>query len=196
MVKVLDDELAVNQDYINGRIKYLNLVEKRGIQLIKLTGPSPSNVSIDSLSGLLLNVIYQGPYAPIVANYKSIMGSDDKNLIRHEKLMELLVEYDAKLELTHYPQFEMRDNIIQYLQTNYSSLHMLNVQSNRFFQNLKKEDYTSNYFPIDSKTILSDRNFQSMIVTRFEANGYTIHLLKQLLEHIEEMREYILNNYT
>jgi len=196
LVKSLDEELAANQHYIKGRIGYLTeKVEKKVIDLIKLTGPSPTEVSADSISRLLLNVIYQAPYAPVIAKYEHIMNSDDNNLIRYDTLKQLLFQYKSALDMTFYEQFEMRDNIIQYLQANYSTLRMLNQQQGQVFKNLKNEDYTENYFPVDATIMLSDPTFQSMLVTRVEANGFTILLLKNLLSHIDEMRGFIQRNY-
>lgn len=196
LVKDLDEELYENQRYIQGRIRYLTeRVEKRIIDLIKLTGPSPAVISTDSISPLLLNVIYQAPYTPVIAKYEHIMSSDDNSLIRYDTLKQMLFQYKVALDKTFYEQFEMRDNIIQYLQSNYSTLHMLNQQGLGTFNNLKKEDYTDNYFPIDVMALLSDRTFQSMLVTRAEANGFTLMLLKNLLLHIEEMRGFIQRNY-
>ena len=196
LVKSLDKEFAINAEYIHGRIDYLTLhVEKKGKRLIKLTGPSPDNIEIDSLSLLLLNAIYQAPYAPIIAKYQDIMSSDDNNLISNNTLKQLLFEYQAKLDMAIWNQFEMREDIIRYLHTNYSTLNMLTKQKMRIFNELKNEDYTTNYFPIDPMVILSDKKFQNMIVTRFEANAFTMSLLKDVLWHLKKMNLFIQRHY-
>lgn len=195
LIKALDKELAVNQEYISERITELTREENRGKQLIKLTGPSSSGVSTDSLSRLLLGLIYQRPYSPIVAKYQHIMSSDDNNLIENDSLNQLLFEYQAQLDLVSYEQFEMRENIILYLQEKFSTLHVLRIQSINIFDNLKNEDYTNNYFDVDPDVILTDKKFQSMIVTRYEANGYSLLLLKGVLWHINMLRSLIQRHY-
>lgn len=196
LIRSLNKELAINEDYIQGRINYLTLkVEKKGKHLIKLTGPSPKNIEIDSLSHLLLNAIYQAPYAPIIAKYKDVMSSDDNDLISSDSLNQLMFEYQSKLDLASWDQFEMREDIIRYLHSNYSILYMLTKQNMRVFNELKNADYTTNFFPIDPIVILSDKKFQNMIVTRFEANAFTITLLNGVLRHIKKMRKFIQRHY-
>jgi hypothetical protein len=89
----------------------------------------------------------------------------------------------------------MRDEIIEYLHTNYSTLHMLSEQAGSNFNNLRNEIGEENYFEVDGQVILSDRKFQGMVVTRFEANVYTVMLLRGVLIHIDEMRNFVKKNY-
>jgi len=196
LIRSLNKELILNQDYLVSRIDFLTqVVEEKGKRLLKLTGPSAKSIEIDSLSKLLLKVIYQEPYAPIISKYQHIMSSDDNNLIKSDTLKQLLFEYQASLDLASWNQFEMRKEILQYLHINYSTLNMLTKQKIRVFNNLKNEDYADNYFPADPNFILSDKKFQNIIVTRLEANAFTISILNGLLKHIKKMKNYIQNHY-
>ena len=196
LIQALKIELSDNAQYLDWRIEYLrNQVEKRGIALLKSTGPNPEKIPLDSISSNILKIVYLLPYSPITAKFQQIMSSDESNLIRSDSLLQMLINYQSALELAAWPQFEMRTQILEHLQTNFSPLYMLRSQNKGMFENLMKEDYSANYFDLDGQKLLADPKFQGLVVTRLEANGYTIQLLIGLKRQIEQINAFINRNY-
>lgn len=196
LVKALKIELEQNEKYLDWRIGYLgNQVEQSGVSLLKSTGPHPGDMDLDSLASKILSIVYLPPYSPVVAKFRQIMSSDQSNLIQSDSLMQMLIMYEASLERSSWPQFEMRDEILTYLQSNFSPLFMLKSQSKNIFKNLLRENYSVNYFPIDGTKLLADPKFQGMVVTRLEANGYTIWLLSSLKRQVRALIDFIDHSY-
>ena len=208
-IQFIFDELQANLAYHKGRIIELTYYESLARNILKSTGPSPPELPKDSLFQILHPYEYHSLYAPVIAKFKQLIGSDDINLISSDSLKNLFLQYDALLGLASELQLLLNQSstrLNEYLDRKGMTRDVLltpgrvskddpwAIDVGRLWEK-SYGDLGFSQFTFDIVNLLKDPQFEAVISRRFREVVYSKGRLSTVQDHIEYMIEFIRSNY-
>lgn len=132
-------------------------------QILRLTGPSPPEMSADSLARLINHSFNVGVFASEGGALQALLASGGLSLIRSDSLSALLAEWPSLREsigadvdlLVLNREQEIQDYLVQ-----------VGIPISRIASNLEWLDIPETKFDFDARTLLASVALESMFVTR------------------------------
>lgn len=203
IIKSIYEEIDVNLIYIKEILSRTAVHAKSGADLLALTGPNPQDLPQDSLMHYFSSATFLSYFLPNVSAFESLMNGNDLNLIQDDSLKYLFEEYRVLLTQADRSNKD-RENFFNDFVRSYNineigGNHHVRLNVNRHsmisdlgkpFVGLKKSN-----FSIDSKQVLSDKKFESLVSVSWSLFYWYNLSIKEIENHIAKMKRHIETHY-